>query len=73
MPIRRLLKGSELGADEIEILTRAFDQALRSLSVVDHNDPLTEMIAQKVTEIGATTIRDPAEIAKMAVKKIGLQ
>ena len=35
MPIRRLLKGSELGADEIEILTRAFDQALRSLSVVD--------------------------------------
>jgi hypothetical protein len=29
MPIKRLLEGSKLGADEIEILTRAFDQALR--------------------------------------------
>ena len=72
MPIRRLLKSSELGTDEIEILTRAFDKALRSLSVVDRDDPLTEMIAQKVIEIGATTIRDPAEIAKTVVKKLGI-
>jgi hypothetical protein len=73
MPIRRLLKSSELGTDEIEILTRAFDKALRSLSVVDRDDPLTEMVALKIIEIGATTIRDPAEIAELAVKKIGLQ
>jgi len=33
---------------------------------------LTEMIAQKVIEIGATTIRDPAEIANLAVKKLGI-
>jgi len=72
MPIRRLLAGSKLGIDEIEILTRAFDKALRLLSVVDRNDPLTEMIAQKIVEIGATTIRDPAEIAKTALKKLGI-
>jgi hypothetical protein len=30
------------------------------------------MIAQKVIEIGATTIRDPAEIAKMVIKKLGV-
>ena len=72
MPIRRLLAGSELGTDEIEILTGAFDQALRLVSVVDRNDPLTEMIARKVIEIGATTIRDPAEIANLAVKKLGI-
>jgi hypothetical protein len=53
MPIRRLLAGSKLATDEIDILTRAFDEALRSLSLVDRNDPLTEMIAQKVIEIGA--------------------
>ena len=72
MPIRRLLAGSKLATDEIDILTRAFDEALRSLSLVDRNDPLTEMIAQKVIEIGATTIRDPAEIAKTVVKKLGI-
>jgi len=72
MPIKRLLAGSKLGTGEIEILTRAFDKALRLLSVVDRNDPLTELIAQKIIEIGATTIRDPAEIAKAALKKLGV-
>ena len=72
MPIRRLLAGSKLGNDEIEILTQAFDKALRSLSVVDRNDPLTETIAYSIIEIGATTIRDPAKIAKMVIEKLGI-
>ena len=65
MPIRRLLAGSELGTTEIDIL-------LRPLSLVDRDDPLTEMIAAKIIEIGATPIRAPAEIAKMVVKKLGI-
>jgi hypothetical protein len=74
MPIRRLLANSKLGTDEIEILTRAFDQALRSLSVPDRNalDPLIEAVARKIIEIGASTIRDPAEIAKLAIKRLRL-
>ena len=74
MPIRQLLEGSKLGADEIEILIRAFDQALRSVYLVDRNapDPLIEMIARKIIEVDASTIRDPAEIAKMAIKELGI-
>lgn len=74
MPIRRLLASSKLGTDEIEILTRAFDQALRSLSVPDRNapDPLIETVERNIIEIGASTIRDPAEIAKLAVKRLSL-
>jgi hypothetical protein len=68
MPIRRLLAGSKLGTDEIEILTRAFDKALRLLQLVDRNDPLTEMVARKIIEAGAGAIRDPAEIAKRAIR-----
>jgi len=37
MPIRRLLAGSGLGTNEIEVLTLAFDKAMRLLSVVDRN------------------------------------
>ena len=74
MLIRRLLEGSKLGADEIEILTRAFDQALRSAYLIDRNapDPLVEMIARKVIEVGTSNVRDPARIAKMAVKDLGI-
>jgi hypothetical protein len=42
--------------------------------LLDRNapDPLIEIIARKIIEVGASTIRDPAEIAKMAVKELGI-
>jgi hypothetical protein len=67
MPIRRLLEGSTLRTDEIEILARAFDQALRMSSLVDRNDRLTETIARKIIEVGVSTTRDPTEIAKAVI------
>ncbi|OKO84959.1 hypothetical protein [Bradyrhizobium sp. AS23.2] len=74
MPIRRLLESSTLAADEIDILTRAFDQALRSLNLCDRNapDPLIETIARQIIEVGASTFRDPMEIAKLALKQLRL-
>jgi hypothetical protein len=74
MSIRRLLADSKFESDEIDILTRAFDQALRSLSVPNRNapDPLIETLARKIMEIDANTIRDPAEIAKLAIKGLHL-
>jgi hypothetical protein len=71
MPINRLLRNSKLGVEEIEKLNRAYSYALRSLSLVDRNDPLSEMLARKIIEIGATGISDPVEISKIAVRKFG--
>ena len=72
MPINRLLADSKLGSDEIENLNRAFKQALRSLHLVDRNDPLAEIVARKIIEIAATGIGDATEIADIAVKQLGL-
>jgi hypothetical protein len=69
MPIDRMLNG--LGPKERDILKRAFDQTLRSLYLVDRNDPVCEIVAQKIIAIGATGIRDAAEISKRAVKELG--
>jgi hypothetical protein len=66
MPINRLLENSKLTAEEIKRLNRAFTFALRSLSLVDRNDPLTEMIARKIIEVGAAET-DPAKISQIAV------
>jgi hypothetical protein len=73
MPINRLLANSKLGPEEIKRLNAAYTYALRSLSVVDRNDPLCEMVARKVIEAGATGISEPREIAEMAVARIGLR
>jgi hypothetical protein len=73
MPINRLLANSKLGPDEIENLNLAFQQALRSLDLVDRDDPLAELVARKIIGIDATGVHDATEIAKIAVKQLGLQ
>ena len=70
MPVKRLLAGNQLEPEEVEILTAAFNRALRSLGLVDRNDPLTELIAREVIEIGATGVRDSVEICKIAIRRL---
>jgi hypothetical protein len=69
MPINRLLANSKLGPEEIKRLNAAYAYALRSLSVVDRGDPLTEMLARKIIEVG-TTESDPAKISEIAIKRL---
>jgi hypothetical protein len=71
MPIERLLKAGNLEPEEADRLRRAYARALRSLSLVDRNDPLTELVARKVIEIGATGVSDPLEISKIVIRKFG--
>jgi hypothetical protein len=56
--------GSKLGPEEVAKLNAAY-VALRSLSLVDRNDPLCEMLARKVIEIGEIET-DPAKISEIA-------
>ena len=68
MAIYRLLKNTPLA--ESSHLIAAYELTLRALSLVDRNDPLTAMIADKIIEIGATGLKDSDEISKRAVKSL---
>lgn len=72
MVIYRILQNSPLGPEEIARLSRAYEEALRSIGVQDRNDPLTELIAKKIIEIGQTGLKDPSEICVRAVEELGL-
>jgi hypothetical protein len=72
MPINRLLKGKELNPDDVELLTVAFNLALRELRLVDRNDPVCDIVDPNVVEIGTKDTRDPQEIASRTVKQIGV-
>ena len=72
MPINRLLEGSVFEPDDIKVLNEAYEGALRALHLVDRNDPLTELVAKKIIEVRQRDIRDPAEIAKLAIRALGL-
>ncbi len=73
MQISQILRSGNPGPDEIELLELAYRQTLHSLGLVDRDDPIAEMIAKKVIEIGATGVRDPREIALIARRQLGTQ
>ena len=72
MTIRRLLKANRLaGLQQVEQrLNRAYRDVLRSLHLVDRNDAIAEIVAKTVIEIGATGVREPSEISKIALKRL---
>jgi len=71
MPIDRLVKAGKVKPEDSERLSRAFALALSYLGLVDRQDPICEIVAQKIVEIDRAGTRDPDEIAKLAVKQLG--
>jgi hypothetical protein len=72
MPIYRLLQNKPMGPDEIARLTTAYEETLRTIGLVDRNDPITEMIARKIIEIGQRGVRDPMLLSELTIKEMGL-
>lgn len=58
MPINRLLKDSKLEPEKVERLNRAYSYALHKLRLVDRNDPIVDIIAKKIIEVGARQSRN---------------
>jgi hypothetical protein len=71
MPLDRLLERRGIGSEDSERLKQAFNLALNGLHLVDRNDPICDIVARKVIEIGLDGTRDPQEIAALTVKQLG--
>jgi hypothetical protein len=71
MPINRLLTGSSLGPEEKARLIDAYERALRSLNLVDRNDPVADIVARKIIEVGQEDwIGTASQIAELAVREL---
>jgi hypothetical protein len=71
MAIYRMLQTSPLGPAEISCLVAAYEATLKALGLKDRNDPITELVARKIIEIGETGICDPEQLAQLAIKDLG--
>ena len=72
MAIYRLLQNSAFAPEDIGRLVAAYEDCLRILNLADRSDPITELLAKKIIEIGQTGMRDPAQIDRLALKEIGI-
>jgi hypothetical protein len=67
MAIYRILQKSPLSPEDVSRLTTAYEATLKALDLIDRSDPITELVARKIVEIGQTGVRDPLQISKLAV------
>jgi hypothetical protein len=72
MPIQRFLERSNLGPDDADRLVRAYQQVLHALPLVDRYDPIAEIVAKKVIQIGKRG-GTPDEIAERTIKDLGIK
>ena len=68
MPIYRLLRDHAFGPEEIKILGDAFEEALRTLRLVNRDDPATQIVARKIIELAQRGERDPERLRQAAVQ-----
>ncbi len=70
MPLDQLLKIRAIGSEDSERLKQAFNLALKGLYLVDRSDPICEIVARKIIEIGLNGTRDPQEIAALTIEQL---
>jgi hypothetical protein len=71
MVIYRILQNSPLSPEDITRLVAAYEATLKALGLIDRSDPITELVARKIIEIGQTGVRDPLHISRLAVTDLG--
>jgi hypothetical protein len=70
MPITPLLTKSEFTPEQRHVLELAFNDTLRKLNLVDRNDPICEIVARKVIEIGSSGASNALAITQIAVRQL---
>ena len=62
MAIYRLIQKTVFEPKDIERLVTAYELTLVALRLKDRDDPITQLVAEKIIAIGRLGIEDPAEI-----------
>jgi hypothetical protein len=61
VPLDRLLERRGIGLEDSEVLRQAFNR----------HDPICEIVARKIIEIGVDGTRDPQVIAARTIRQLG--
>lgn len=70
MPIVPLLQNEAFGPEDITVITAAFEDALKSLGLVDRTDPLTNLVAKAIIVCAQTGERNHIRLRDCALKSL---
>ena len=62
--------GYQVGPREVEVLVKAFEDALRELQLSDREDPVTLTVAKRIIELANQGERDPVRLRDRALESL---
>jgi hypothetical protein len=65
-------QNTAFGPEEIALLVAAYELTLKKVGLVDRDDPITQMIAKRIIELGQRGLRDPEQLCELAMREMGL-
>jgi len=68
MPIQQWLAGSAFSPEDVTMLASAFESSLRDLGLVNREDPIVLLVAQRVIALAQEGERDPIKLRDDVVK-----
>ena len=72
VPIYRLFKDQAFAPEHCQAMAAAFEAVLQELNLKDREDPLCELVAKKIIELGQQGVRNPGLLRQFAVRDLGL-
>jgi hypothetical protein len=65
VPIYRLFEGQAFEPEQCRVMAVAFEAVLKQLGLKNRNDPVCEMIARMIIELGQRGVRDSGELVAL--------
>ena len=66
----RFLNDNQFNPQEQQLLELAYRRALKKLSLVDGNDPVCELVAERILNAHTSGASDAITISEMAIKDL---
>jgi hypothetical protein len=66
MTIHRLIQNLSFNQDDIDRLAAAYEDALRALHISDRDDPINQIIAQRIIEGARTGVRNHLPVRSLS-------
>jgi hypothetical protein len=69
VPIHRLFQSQAFEPELVAALAQEFEDVLPILGLVDREDLVTMLVAQRIIELAQTGVRDPARLKALIVEE----
>ena len=71
MPITRSLSDITLTPEQRHVLELAFNSTLRKLDLVDRDDPICGLVAERIMDIHRRGVMDAVALTEITIREIG--